>query len=98
MLLGIVNGELFTKETRPFEEEAFAEINNKIAKYYAVKNLQDELIGYIDKYYNEIKKKQDYTSDNMVVTLSIVVSHYLNGLAKRKVKWTSTFKIGARKM
>ena len=24
-----------------------AEINNKIAKYYAVKNLQDELIGYI---------------------------------------------------
>ena len=31
MLIGIVNGELFTKETRPFEEDAFAEINNKMA-------------------------------------------------------------------
>lgn len=30
---------------------------------------ENELIGYIDKYYNEIKKKQDYTSDNTVVTL-----------------------------
>ena len=31
MLIGIVNGELFMQETRPFEKAAFAEINNKLS-------------------------------------------------------------------
>lgn len=45
----------------------FKNLDNDLTKTF--ENEENELIDYINKYYNELKKEEDYTSDNAVNTL-----------------------------